>query len=305
MNENTVNSTENVQTTVEETQKNKRLRNALIRTLAALLAACVLLAIPGLAIFTIFKGPEPIVDIENAEPGSFVSSDVNFFLWIYPEQEGGIPRYAAMFMNGRIVSVRFTDRYLENVDEIVDETYEYLQMRQDVLDKYLKVRGTIGELSESVSGLMYSWFDYNYSQLLELGLPPTEDYATYLSDTVLLVDTVNGYSETSVFVMAGLAALLLLYVMAELTLMCVGFYKPAEETCVCGCEECGDDAEISEETKAEETADETETASETEQADSPVPTDSAEPANEAEAVDNADSKTEAETADSSPDEESN
>ena len=269
MDEKTVNSTEGIEEKVEVNQKNTRLRNALIRALAALVAACILLVIPGFAIFTLIKGPEPISFNEGEEPGTFVSSDVNFFLGLYPEREGEVDRYAAMFVSGRIVSVRFTDRYLENVNEIVEETSDYLNMNIGALDKYLTVRGTTGELSESVSGMMYSWFDLNYEQLLAVGLPPTDDYAVYLSDAVLLVDTVDGYSENMVFVMTGISVLLLLYMFLELALMCIGFYMPKEELCTCGCEECADEvktesAAATESTAEAETPDEAESASEEE-----------------------------------------
>ena len=259
MDEKTVNSRECIET-VEVKQKNTRLRNALIRALAALIVAGLLLAIPGFAIFTLIKGPESISFNEGVEPGTFVSSDVNFFFGLYPEREGGVDRYAAMFVSGRIVSVRFTDRYLENVNEIVEETSDYLNMNIGALDKYLTVRGTTEELSESVSGLMYSWFDLNYEQLLAVGLPPTDDYAVYLSDAVLLVDTVDGYSETLVIVMAGISVLLLLYMFLELTLMCIGFYMPKAESCTCGCTECTDEVKT-ESASTTDAADEAEDAS--------------------------------------------
>lgn len=224
---------ENTHDIIADTDQKKiyrRLNFALIRAIAALLAAGILLAATGFAVIDLLRGPKEITAIQDEEQGTFVSRDVFAILGFYADDVKGdtvTGRYALVPMGGKLVSVYFTQRYLESADTVCDETYDYINGKISALDHYVKVQGTVGKLSENASGLMYDWFGLNKDQLVEMRMiDDTEDYADYLTDEVLIVDTVNGYGQNLIVSLSVISGLLLLYMAVELVLMAVGFYLP-------------------------------------------------------------------------------
>lgn len=239
------NNTENPVTTEEtvappENGKggNKRLRNAIIRMAAALITAAILLAITGFAPIMLLKGPKETEVIQNNEIGDFVVSDIFCILGFYADEKNKADettgRFAVVPMNGELVSVHFTQRYLESADAVCNNTYDLINGKATALDKYVVAEGTVEKIGEDASSLMYDWFGINKDQLVEMRMiADIDDYSDYLSDYLLVVDTVNSYSETLVYITGIIAAMLLLYSIVEIILMSIGFYlpKPVKEQC--------------------------------------------------------------------------
>jgi len=220
-------------------KKNLRLRNALLRAGAALLAAVVLLAVSKFSVIDLKKGAKESDSVQDEELGTFVKRDVFAIIGFYDEvsEDSTQGEYALVPMGGKFVTVHLSKRYLESGSAVEKATYDYINGNSTTLDKYFVVEGTTETLSEEMSTKMYEWFDLNKDWMVEAGvIADTDDAATYLSDVVLEVDTVNSMSETLVLVLTGLAAAMLLYMIVEFVLMGVGFYlgepkkKKAENT---------------------------------------------------------------------------
>ncbi len=207
----------------------KDLRLALVRCGVALFVAAVMLLATGFSAINLIKGPVESVSIQDEENGAFVKKEVIAILDNYAPG-GSKAIFAVVPMNGALVTVDFSMRYSNSVSTIMDETDKLVAGELTILDKYVVVQGTVSELSEGQSKLMYDWFDANRDDMVEKNVI-SADYSAvdYLSDKVLLVDTIDGRSQTLVMVLSGLATLLVLYVIAELVLMALGFYKQKEE----------------------------------------------------------------------------
>ena len=221
---------------IAEEPKEKKphdLKFALIRCAGALVVAAALLFATGFSAISLVRGPAESVSVQDEENGAFVKKEIIAILANYaPEGEKGY--YAVVPMNGALVTVNFTGRYQESVDEIMSETAKFVGGTISALDKYVVVQGTVSQLSEEQSTAMYEWFAANKDAMVANNvISDAYDAADYLSEKVLLVDTVNGMNQTLVMALSALALLLVLYVIAELVLMALGFYKsekPAEET---------------------------------------------------------------------------
>ncbi len=224
--------------------KNIRLRNALLRVGAALIAALILLAVTGRSLIDLKKGATATSAIQDEELGSFVKCQVFAFLGFYDADTdasvdasaatagASTGEYALVPMSDKFVTVHFSKRYLESAAEIEAETYRFINGEISSFDKYLVVEGTTATLPDEMSTKMYDWFALNKDWMVEAGvISDTQDNADYLSDTVLEVDVVNSMSETLVIVLAALAAACVLYIIVELVLMAAGFYldKPKKE----------------------------------------------------------------------------
>ena len=202
------------------------LRFALIRCAAALILAAVLLLVSGFSIVDLAGGPVEYQAFEEAESGSFVKCEISAIIGLYGENEE-----LALVPGGRqYVTVRFTGRYDESVRAVVEETEGFLAGNIYPLDKYVVVQGTVETLDEEQSALLKEWLELNREALISKGVASeTIDMENYVSDKVLLVDTVNGKSQTLVFILTGAAALLVLYIIAEFIMMTLGLYKNTKE----------------------------------------------------------------------------
>ena len=226
----------------------KKLHKALIRVGAALLAALVLLAVTKLSIVDLIKGAKAADAVQDEEIGTFVKRDVFAILGFFDAEaetdttatdvttdasttESLTPadstsgEYALVPMGGKFVTVHFTKRYLDSAYAIEAQTYSYINGSVSALDSYVTVEGTTKTISEDLSTQMYDWFALNKDWMVQAGvISDADDNATYLSDVVFEVDTVNGQSEVLVYVLTGLAAVCALYILVELILMATGFY---------------------------------------------------------------------------------
>lgn len=244
-----------------------RLKKALIRSLAAFVAALLLLGVTRLSIVSLVKGPTEITDLHNAQQGDFVKFDVPVIMGFYDENDasGEKGSYAVLPMEGKFVTLRLSPRYLESAETVKGQFQDLLNGQSMDLDQYFTVEGTVKTLSEPLHDQLYRWFDGQKDWMQAIGfLPEVMDSAAYLSDVVLEVDSVNGMNEGLVLAFTGLAALLLLYLLVELVLMATGFYlrQPKIKTALQDGEETTDIvAEISEEDKPMENTDASDTLS--------------------------------------------
>ena len=240
--------------------KNKRLINAIIRAGAALIAALLLLAVTKLSVFTLLKGPTKTDTAQHEEIGTFVKQDIGMILGDLSDQ-GLSKNYMVAGVVDKLVVIKFTDRYLKSTDTVKNDTLKFFDGSLTTLDKYVTVEGTVEKQSEELSGKLYDWYAANKSWMIEKRIiADTADDSTYLSDMVITVDTVNSMSETLVYVLTGIAALCLLYMIVELVLMAVGFYleKPKKFAVANGAE-CIKDEEKSENNGSPEDASEEKT----------------------------------------------
>lgn len=254
--------------------RDRRLKKALIRSLAAFAAALLLLGVTRLSIVNLLKGPAEITDLHNAGQGDFVKFGVSAIMGFYDENnasgEKGV--YAILPMQGKFVTLRLSPRYLESAEAVKAQSLDLLNGLSADMDKYFLVEGTVKTLPEPLHDQLYRWFEGQKTWMQEIGLlPEITDSAVYLSNVVLEVDSVNGMNEGLVLAFSGLSALLLLYVLAELVLMASGFYlrqpkkqggapENAEadfggEVSPENAEPCNAPAEISEEDKETESID--------------------------------------------------
>lgn len=205
----------------------KAMRSALFRAGAALIASILILAISKFSFLDLIKGPTESDSIQKEQAGAFVKRDIMAILGCYADSSAGISgKYALVPMGNQFVSVHFTGRYLNSASTIETDTIKYISGNIGSLDKYVKVQGTVGKLSDDLSGKMYDWITQNKDWLVKDGIVPNvDDYSKYVSDAVLEVDTVNSMNQNLVFVLTGLAALCLVYMLVELILMVLGFYR--------------------------------------------------------------------------------
>ncbi len=204
-----------------------RLKKALIRSLAAFVAALLLLGVTRLSIVNLIKGPTEIVDLHSAQQGDFIKFGVSAIMGFYDENDasGENGTYAILPMQGKFVTLRLSPRYLESAEVVKTQSLGFLNGTSSDMDKYFMVEGTVKTLSEPLHDQLYRWFDGQKAWMQEIGLlPEVMDSAVYISDVVLEVDSVNGMNEGLVLAFTGLSALLLLYLLAELILMASGFY---------------------------------------------------------------------------------
>ena len=238
-----------------------RVRKAVTRLIAALVAAVVLLAVSGFGIFKMLGTPKSLTvdysdlsyDVEgSAEPepantgaqvGDYVEHEVNLILKNFAEgTRGGTvrERYAVVPVQGKLVAFRFPQRWLASEQAIVDATQELLNGTAQYIDKYIVVRGTVQQLPEDVSGELYSWFADNQQWMQQGGLISSEqDAAASLADYMVSVDSVGKMPIGAVVGLTAAAALCLLYALYELIRILVKGYavKQAEAETVSESEE--------------------------------------------------------------------
>lgn len=203
----------------------RSLKFALICCAGALVVAAALLYATRFAAVDIIKGAAEVASIQNEETGSFIKYRAFYILDNYADEDSG-KLYAVVPDVNQMVTINFSKRYEESVKALMEETEQQVLSGSYAQDKYVIAQGTVAELSEEQSTEMYEWFTENKESLIANHvISDAYDAADYLSDKVLLVDTVGGMNQTLVLVLSGLAVLLVLYVIAELVLMALGFYK--------------------------------------------------------------------------------
>ena len=221
-----------------------RVKKAWTRLIAALVATVVLLAVSGFGVFKMLGTPKSLTadslsmltaegSAEEEAPagaqiGDFVQHEVNLILKNFAEGYRGDTvreRYAVVPVQGKLVTFRFPQRWLESEQAIVDATQELLNGTAQYIDKYIVVRGTVQTLPEDVSGELYSWFADNQEWMQQAGLISAEqDAAASLADYMVSVDTAGKLPFSAIVALTVAAGLCLLYALYELIRILAGGY---------------------------------------------------------------------------------
>ena len=221
-----------------------RAKKAWTRLIAALIAAVVLLTVSGFGVFKMLGTPKSLtadspsmLAVEGsaeeeapagAQIGDFVQHEVNLILKNFAEGYRGDTvreRYAVVPVQGKLVTFRFPQRWLESEQAIVDATQELLNGTAQYIDKYIVVRGTVQALPEDVSGELYSWFADNQEWMQQAGLISAEqDAAASLADYMVSVDTAGKLPFSAIVALTVAAGLCLLYALYELIRILAGGY---------------------------------------------------------------------------------
>lgn len=221
-----------------------RVKKAWTRLIAALIAAVVLLTVSGFGVFKMLGTPKSLTadslsmltaegSAEEEAPagaqiGDFVQHEVNLILKNFAEGYRGDTvreRYAVVPVQGKLVTFRFPQRWLESEQAIVDATQELLNGTAQYIDKYIVVRGTVQTLPEDVSGELYSWFADNQEWMQQAGLISAEqDAAASLADYMVSVDTAGKLPFSAIVALTVAAGLCLLYALYELIRILAGGY---------------------------------------------------------------------------------
>ena len=177
---------------VEKKPMSVRVRHALRRGVAGLLAAIVLLAASGFGVFRIARGAHEIAGTFDADPGTFVQHDIVFILNTFSDPNGGSAQYGVVPIGGKLVAFRFPARWNASVKTIADATASVLSGQSYSVDSFIRVTGTVKTMPEAVSSALYDWYTENHAYLQQIGaIGDSEDAADYLPDAIVRVDTVG------------------------------------------------------------------------------------------------------------------
>ena len=211
-----------------------RLRHALIRLIAAVLAAVILLAVSGFGVFKLLRGGKTFAAIDEVQMGDYVEHEVYLNLGYFASgYRGGsvTEKYAVVPVNGQMVAFCFPARWFDSADVIQDNTASLISGTASTIDKYLLVTGTVKAMPEDVSSQLYSWFGENKDWMTQLGLiGEVSDYADVLPDVVVYVDAVGSMSIGWVSVFSVIAALCLIYAVVVLVRIALKKYRTPDIT---------------------------------------------------------------------------
>lgn len=186
-----------------------------------LLAAALLLAFSRLGGFKLIAGPLEPGKIEEKNEGGYYKFEISRIYAIFAEGESqnekAAARYAVVPYDGRLLAIRFPERYFDSVDEIISGSGGCLG-GGNTEGKYIVVYGSLQNCREDLLSLMNTWIEKNKKALYSLELiEDSSDMEKIRYSKMLLVDTVNGVDETFAAV-ASIAALLLTAISAALIL---------------------------------------------------------------------------------------
>lgn len=211
-----------------------RLRRALLRMLAAILAAVILLAISGFGVFKLLRGGKTFDAIDEVQPGDYVEHEVYLHLGYFASGYRGervTEKYAVIPINGQMVAFCFPERWFESADTIQSNTTSLISGESSMIDQYILVTGTVKAMPERVSSQLYSWFGENKDWMSQLGIiGEVEDYADYLPDVVVYVDAVGSMSCGWVAALSVIAALCLIYAVIVLVRIALKQYAEPDIT---------------------------------------------------------------------------
>lgn len=210
-----------------------RLRRAWIRVACAVLAAVIFLAVPGFRIFSLLGGGQKFETFDDVQSGAYVQKDVCLILDYFASGYKGDTvkeKYAVVPIGGKMVAVCLPSRWFESADTIHDNTTALLSGTSFSLDSYILVRGTVKPMPEAVSAQLYSWFGENKEWMEKGGMiSEVEDYADYLPELMIQVDSAGWMPAWAVAALGVAAALCLVYAVVELLRIALRKYAPAPE----------------------------------------------------------------------------
>lgn len=211
-----------------------RLRHALIRMIAGILAAVLLLAVSGFGVFRLLRGGDTFTTIDEVQPGDYVSRDVYLILGYFASGYRGdhvTEQYAVVPIDGKMVAFCFPERWFESAGTILSNTQNLLTGNASTIDQYIRVAGTVKAIPEEASNQLYSWFGENKDWMTQAGMiGEVEDYADFLPEVVIQVDAVGSMSSGWVVALSIAAALCLVYAVIVLVRIALKKYRTPDIT---------------------------------------------------------------------------
>ncbi len=210
----------------------KRKNMAVLRGTAAVVLAVLLLALTGFGAFRLMAGPEAVTDGAELKNGAYVSARLTYVMDIIGVEKngsGGIKAYyAAAPIGDKFVAVRFPASDAEHLLELEEATDDFLQGRAAVIPFFMTVSGAVRPLTEDTAAILSEWFSENAGWMSQAGvITAVENYGDYLSGLMIDTGGIGSVSVGMAVTAAVLAALLLVYAVAEFILIGLGRYdKP-------------------------------------------------------------------------------
>lgn len=211
-----------------------RLHHALIRLIAAVLAAVLLLAVSGFGAFKLLRGAETFDTIETVQSGDYVERDIYLILDYFASgyrNNNITEKYAVVPINGQMVAFCFPTRWFESADAIQSNSASFFSGTSATIDQYIRVTGTVQDIPEEVSDQLYSWFSENKDWMAQAGMiSEVEDYADFLPEVVIQVDAVGSMPSGWVVTFSVVAALCLIYAVIVLVRIALKKYRTPDIT---------------------------------------------------------------------------
>lgn len=186
-----------------------------------LFAALILLTLSRFGGFKLLFGPSALGGIDEKSEGGYYKLEVSKIYTIFAEggnlSEKVRVRYAIAPYEGKLLVIRFPERYFNSVDEIMAETGGYLGGK-DTEEKYIVIHGSLQDCRDDLLNLMNKWIDENKKTLYSLELiEDTSDMEKIRYSKMFLVDSVNR-ADANFATVASVAALALITASAFLIL---------------------------------------------------------------------------------------
>lgn len=186
-----------------------------------LFAALILLTLSRFGGFKLLFGPSALGGIGEKSEGGYYKLEVSKIYTIFAEggnlSEKARARYAIAPYEGKLLVIRFPERYFNSVDEIMAETGGYLGGK-DTEEKYIVIHGSLQDCRDDLLSLMNKWIDENKKTLYSLELiEDTSDMEKIRYSKMFLVDSVNR-ADANFATVASVAALALITASAFLIL---------------------------------------------------------------------------------------
>lgn len=209
----------------------KRKTNAALRAVIAVAAAVILLAVTGFGAFRLMGGPDPVTQGAELRNGAYISADLTYIMDVIGVERSGDSvkaYYAVAPIGDQFVMIRFPASDSESMMALEDATDAYLTGQSPTLPYRLGITGAARNMDEGTAALLAQWFSDNAGWMSQAGvISAIENYGDYLSGVMIDTAGIGNVSVTFAVAAAVLAGLLLVYAVAEFTLIGTGFYaKP-------------------------------------------------------------------------------
>ncbi len=203
---------------------------AIVRAVAAVVAAFALLAGSGFGFIPLLRGPETVEEGAELQSGGFVKADVPFVMDIFgvERRDSGkaVAYYAAVPIGNTFVAVRFPASEYENALAMEEATTDCLRGDRAPMEIHLSVTGTTAVTDPAVAELLEKWFENNAQWMSSIGLiTQVEDYSVYLGNITIESGRVGRLSFGACLAMTIAAAVLLVYAVLEFVLVGAGVYN--------------------------------------------------------------------------------
>lgn len=206
---------------------------AFLRAALAVVLAAAVVAVSGFAFVYQCKGPTAVQDGAQLAGERYVSADVKWIMDVCGEEVSSEGKtlyyYAVAPVGNRFVLLRFGADMLDDLTALEKSTMDYLTGTSMAMDIHLPVRGMAEKAQPGAYSLLSEWFNANIEWMNLAGVVGENPSASeYLANELILVDQVGAMHYLASLGLSVLAALLVLYAVAELLLVASGFYKDSK-----------------------------------------------------------------------------